>query len=364
MDSVPYSEVLGVLRRRLDGLLRKASLYPELLSACQPTARRMRVVEELRARRAQLVLMKPEDMKETSYRIHAIQDRYIPLYRLCRRLRLDIRSINGEVYAFTGITYGGGVVAAYLGERRPIVPSSADHPPISRREFARIYEEIRAYCKRVGENPPTVLNEGAWRRDEFFLWNWDADYPKREGVRFVRVLEIYPFAEAHDFILVAVPTEEEERERAERRERERIRVAAIEELVASAGRVVFEGGGEAVYEVDAASLKRLDWLPVSDVAARAVVVKGGYVFTCGIGVSRPLSYLHALRVLEERGVSASLVASSKELPLPRPLGIRVESLHSDCYYSVIIFPKPLRELPPVRAAKIIRTRNRIILVNP
>jgi len=172
----------------------------------------------------------------------------------------------------------------------------------------------------------------------------------------VRVLEIYPFAEAHDFILVAVPTEEEERER--------IRVAAIEELVASAGRVVFEGGGEAVYEVDAASLKRLGWLPVSDVAARAVVVKGGYVFTCGIGVSRPLSYLHALRVLEERGVSASLVASSKELPLPRPLGIRVESLHSDCYYTVIIFPKPLRELPPVRAAKIIRTRNRIILVNP
>jgi hypothetical protein len=54
-----------------------------------------------------------------------------------------------------------------------------------------------------------------------------------------------------------------------------MRVAAIEELVASAGRVVFEGGGEAVYEVDAASLKRLDWLPVSDVAARAVVVKGG-----------------------------------------------------------------------------------------
>jgi hypothetical protein len=27
-------------------------------------------------------------------------------------------------------------------------------------------------------------------------------------------------------------------------------------------------------------------------------------------------------------------------------------------------PRPLRELPPVRAAKIIRTRNRIILVNP
>jgi hypothetical protein len=144
-----------------------------------------------------------------------------------------------------------------------------------------------------------------------------------------------------------------------------MRVAAIEELVASAGRIVFEGGGEAVYEAETASLKRLDWLPVSDVAARAVVVKGGYVFTCGIGVSRPLSYLHALRVLEERGVSASLVASSKELPLPRPLGIRVESLHSDCrYYSVIIFPKPLRKLPPVRAAKIIRTRNRIILVNP
>jgi hypothetical protein len=111
-------------------------------------------------------------MKEASYRIHAIRDRYIPLYRLCRRLRLDIRSINGEVYAFTGITYGGGVVAAYLGERGPIVPSSADHLPISRREFTRIYGEIRAYCKRVGESPPTVLSEGAWRRDEFFLGNW------------------------------------------------------------------------------------------------------------------------------------------------------------------------------------------------
>ena len=365
MDSVSYSEVLGVLRRRLDGLLRKARLYPELLSACQPTAHRLRIVEALRSGRAQLVLIRPSEMEKRSCRIHAIMERYIPLYRLCRRHSLEVRSINGEVYASTGVRYGGGLVAAYLGERHPIISSSTDPLTISRQEFMRIYEEIRAYCRRLGESPPTILSDEAWRRDEFILTSLGADRPEAENVRLVRVLDVYYFAEVHDYAVAAVPAEEE-REETERRNREtERRAAAIEELASSAGRAVFEDARKAVYEVDAGSLGRLDWLPVSDVAARAVIVKGSYISnTCGIGVSRPLSYLHALRVLQERGINARLVASSETLPLPKPLGILVETLYKNGWYSVVIFPKPSRELPPVRAAKIIRTRNRIILVNP
>jgi hypothetical protein len=60
-----------------------------------------------------------------------------------------------------------------------------------------------------------------------------------------------------------------------------------------------------------------------------------------------------------------LVASSRLCPLPRPLGMLVEmfQINKEWYY-LIIFPKPSNQLPPVEKAKVIRTKRRIVLVNP
>jgi hypothetical protein len=124
-----------------------------------------------------------------------------------------------------------------------------------------------------------------------------------------------------------------------------------------------------VYEVSISSIKGLSWLPVvdaiSDVAAQAVIVKGFDAFPRrSISISCPLSYLHASKVLEERNVSFGLVASSRLCPLPGPLGMLVEmfQINREWYY-LIIFPKPSSQLPPVKTAKVIRTKRRIVLVN-
>jgi hypothetical protein len=178
----------------------------------------------------------------------------------------------------------------------------------------------------------------------------------------------------HDALCAVVPAEEIERERREREERDKKRAEDIEKVLAS-GRLIsrrnepFFGVYE-VYEVSVSSLKRLSWLPVvgaiSDVAAQAVIVKGFDAFPRrSISISCPLSYLHASKVLEERNVSFSLVASSRLCPLPRPLGMLVEmfQVNKEWYY-LIIFPKPSSQLPPVEKAKVIRTKRRIVLVNP
>jgi hypothetical protein len=102
------------------------------------------------------------------------------------------------------------------------------------------------------------------------------------------------------------------------------------------------------------------------VADQVVIVRGYDAFPRrSISISCPLSYLHASRVLEERGMRFRLVTSSKDCPLPRPLGILLEEVHTNKrWHYVIIFPKPSRELPPVKAARVIRTKRRIVLVNP
>ncbi|MFZ8858208.1 MAG: hypothetical protein ACO2O1_08235 [Candidatus Caldarchaeales archaeon] len=370
MRPVSYGEVLGVLKRRLNSRLKKASLYPTLLPDCQPVAQEIRAVEELKRSSIDLVLLGEEEVESLSRRIHALEDRYIPIYRELLRLGFggSFGSLGNDVFVLLTRCFGG-FVAGHLGERKPIVPAGPDPMIINRDEAERIYNEIMKYCKRIGWIPP-MAEAPAVNRNEFVLKTWKSSYPGY----LEKVIDIDPFAEVYDALYAVVPAEEIEREKRELEERDKKRAEDIEKVLAS-GQLVFRRnepfyGAYEVYEVSVSSLKGLSWLPVvdaiSDVASRAVIVKNFDAFPRrSISISCPLSYLHASKVLEERNVSFSLVASSRLCPLPRPLGMLVEMFHIDReWYYLIIFPKPSSQLPSVEKAKVIRTKRRIVLVNP
>jgi hypothetical protein len=367
---VSYGEVLGALNGRLDNRLKKASLYPTLLPDCQPVAQEIRAVEELKRSSVDLVLLDEEEVASLSRRIHALEDRSIPIYRKLLRLGFggSFGSLGNDVFVLLTRCFGG-FVAGHLGERRPIVPAGPDPMVINRDEAERIYNEIMKYCKKIGRIPP-MAEAPAVNRNEFVLKTWKSSYPGY----LEKVIDIDPFAEVHDALCAVVPVEEIIREKREMEERDKKRAEDIEKVLAS-GRLIFRRnepfyGAYEVYEVSVSSLKGLSWLPVvgaiSDVAAQAVIVKGFDAFPRrSISISCPLSYIHASKVLEERNVSFSLVASSRLCPLPRPLGMLVEmfQVNKEWYY-LIIFPKPSKKLPPVKAARVIRTKRRIVLVNP
>jgi hypothetical protein len=370
MRPVSYSEVLGVLNRRFESRLKKASLYPNLLPYCQPVAQEIRAIEELKRWSVDLVLLDEEEVASLRRRIHALEDRCIPIYNRLSRLGFgyNLRSLGNDLFVLLTNCFGG-VVAGHLGERRPIIPAGPDPMVINRDEVERIYHEIRKYCKKIGLEPP-MAKTPAFNRNEFVLKSWNSSYPSY----LEWVSNIEHFAEVHDALYAVVPAEEIERERREREERDKKRAEDIEKVLAS-GRLIFRRnepffGVYEVYEVSVSSLKGLSWLlivnTISDVAAQAVIVKGFDAFPRrSISISCPLSYLHASKVLEERNVSFSLVASSRLCPLPRPLGMLVEmfQVNKEWYY-LIIFPKPSSQLPPVKTAKVIRTKRRIVLVNP
>jgi hypothetical protein len=361
-EEVSYREVLNVLEKRLEKRLKKASMYPELLNACLPTARDIRALNILRSKGAELRLIGP--INQLSRSIHAIERKYLPLYNVCRRLSLNTYHLDGINYASTRILYKGSHVGVYLGERYPLIRFSTDPLILTRQEFLSIYNRIRRYCKAIGY--PLEDVKDVERYDEFIMRSYDASLP---NIRLRTILDIEDFAEKYDVISVATSEEG-------LTDDEVLWIQKLERL-AEAGTKLHQSsphgyGFRAVYKVDACSVERLTGLPVADIAESVWLIKSTYnLFTRrSIGISTPIGYLHASRLLEERGVPTVLVELSWRMKLqgvrpPRPLGIQVYEIYADGLgYCIVIFPRRLKMLPPIRTAKVIRTPRKIMLVNP
>jgi hypothetical protein len=234
MRPVSYSEVLGVLNRRLESRLKKASLYPDLLPYCQLVAQEIRAVEELKRWSVDLVLLDEEEVTSLRRRIHALEDRYIPFYRKLLRLGFgyNLRSLGNDLFVLLTRCFGG-FVAGHLGERRPIIPAGPDPMVINRDEAERICHEIMKYCKKIGRIPP-MAETPAFNRNEFVLKTWKSSYPGY----LEKMIDIYPFAEVYEILCAVVPVEEIIREKREMEERDKKRAEDIEKVLAS-GRLIF-----------------------------------------------------------------------------------------------------------------------------
>jgi len=57
MEEIRFGEIMPVLKKRLDERLNKARIYPELLHACLPAARRLKAFRTLERNKAMLYLL-------------------------------------------------------------------------------------------------------------------------------------------------------------------------------------------------------------------------------------------------------------------------------------------------------------------
>ncbi len=360
-EEVSIREVLNSLQERLNTQLKKACIYPDLLDACLPTIQGIKILQKLKSEGAKIHLV--ERPTSISHHIHAIEEEYISTYNLCRRLNLEVYCLNGDVYALTDIIYRGNIVVVYLGERRPFIRFSSDPFIMSRQEFLSLYNEIREYCRVVGYPLKYIPKDEIEKHDEFIIRSYNTSLPK---IRLKTILNIEDFAEKYYYVQVSVSGEETEGRK------EKMLVAAVEKLIEGGVKLSQSSCHQhfwTVYEVDAQVLEQLIGLPIADVAERVMVVKDndGVLEAHDVDISTPTNYLHVLRVLEERGISASLVAVwpsyKNQVKLPKPLGIRLHKVYADGWlYSIVIFPKS-KNLPPIKTAKIIRTPKKITFMS-
>jgi hypothetical protein len=371
LEPVSWNEVIKPVKTQLDAQLRRVAVYPQLIHSCQRLARNFQLLRTLKDEGAEPVLLDPTVKRSSS--IHGIERKYRKLYRLCRSLRLDFWNVNNNVIAVSGIRYRKKTIGVHLGERRPFLKFSTDPLRLTPQEFRKLLRKINGYCKEVGIPIEPFRRE--WEGyDEFFAvtLGTGVGMPYRS---YRDIYYIWDFAEEYHWI-IAPPPEGEREERNKNEEEEKGYVDYVEDVVSRMEKLIgmcnaFESlGNVMVYKVSIPLAEKAFNLQLADVADMAVVVKSGYVMTTiSLSAGLPLNYLVANRILEERGVSPSFMMPDegyREL-FPKPLGISVRYV-APCrdvnLYSLLIYPKPLNQLPRIQTAKVIMTKKRIVVISP
>ena len=364
MEPVSFKEVLSTLEERLERGLRKARVFPELLQACQPAARRLNAFKALRKLGAELYLDGSEEPDGRVYWVHPIPR--TELFAVCRRLGFVHHfAYDGQLYMDTHVKYAGKTVLVHLGEWRPFVEFSKDPLEMSSKEFLHVCEEIQSYCARM-----KGLVEGFNAHTDRFADGRPVFLTRGrvpEGCRFVADVSRYTeYSNAYVEQTEEDRVREKERIRAEMAEREE-EARRLEGLVAR-GVLVRESEYYKLYEVIPEDAENALRIPVKSIAEKVFVAKMRFsVYDhADISISTPVNYLHALRLLREAGVEATLVRPRwAGLGLRRAIQVYVfydSFLHPD-YYAVLVVPKRVSRLPPIKLAEIIRSRNRIIVVD-
>jgi hypothetical protein len=369
LEDVSWNEVIKPVKAQLDAQLRKVVVYPQLIHSCQRLARNFQLLKTLRDRGAEPILLDPAVERSSS--IHRIERKYWRLYKLCRSLRLNFWNVNNNVIAVSDIRYRKKIVGLHLGERRPLLKFSTDPLRLTPQEFRKLLRKINSYCKEVGIPQQPFRRE--WEGyDEFFAvtLGTGVGMPYRS---YRDIYYIWDFAEKYHWI-IAPPPEEEREEQNENEEEER---GCVENVVSRMENLIgmcnaFESlGNVMVYKVSIPLAEKAFNLQLADVAGMALVVKSDrrVMRTINLSAGLPLNYLVANRILEERGVQPSFMMPDEDYKglFPKPLGISVQYVYPRRgvnLYSLLIYPKPLSQLPRIQTAKVIMTKKRIVVINP
>ena len=356
IEPISYQELISSLEERLEIRLKRARVFPSLLQSCQPYARRIRFLKTIRNLGAELFLSDYVRYNSGEVRYaHPIPNDKIKLFNICRDQNLYHFALNRELYVDTEIKHGGKAVLIHLGEWRAFVEFSGDPLEMSSKEFLEVCKKIKRYCEKV-KSGFTVNEERLTNgRPVFLARDWEATKEYRY------VGQVSGFTE---YIDAYVKYTKEDWEREERAEAEKFHeeLRMHEELMGR-GRIIDAGDDYVISEISPEDVERTLNIPVKEVAEKVLAIKSRYHLfdSVGISVLTPLKHLHALRYLMDAGVEAQLVRSEAlKLRLGIQVYIRYVAHH---YYSVIIIPKKLHQLPPIRLAKVIKSQKRIVVVD-
>lgn len=361
MEQVSPREVLQVLEKRFRERLDKARIYPRLIHQVAPHLRRLRCMEKFlelgcmpyisdsAPPRGFLPFKGVKGLKALS-----IYGLYPFLHFFDGRIFLDM---DATVYGKRLYIELGEALPTYL----PIATNQNDGEKINMScgELRRCLDDVRRYTgvlrKYIRADYPPALP-----REEFeailctsYLHNcMSVSWPHRDLFTPFLIFRTLTASE-----LKAVKIREEERMEQQKRSWKWF------ESLPKRDRVSDEN--DCIYEVEVEALPRELFEKIIDVADKAYLSHSFHSLyrMTRLGISTPINYLLAAKILEKRGFTASLYRPRQKTSKTAPTLIMHLTILYD-YFHVFIKPKPLEQLPKTKLAKPIITSKRLMLVEP